>query len=231
MSALDAAAAAVATAARLLGAEGLVIGSAGNISVRVGELVAITATGIELAKADPSAITIVDLAGNTIAGTYAPTSEIELHLGVYRRELANAVVHTHSPEATAVSVVLEELPCLHYQQLALGGAVPVIPFAPFGSDELAASVLAALAHKRAVLMANHGAVTVGSDLADAMDKTLLLEWACGLYRRAKQVGEPRALTTAEQQAVIDTAITRGYGQTHRATSHTHDNSSPNQQER
>src|SRR5436309_2138111 len=118
-SALSEERAAVADACRRLGAEGLLIGTAGNVSVRAGERVA-----------------VVDLDGKIVAGTLQPTSELDLHLGVYRRYGTGAVVHTHAPMATALSLVLDELPCIHYQLLALGGTVRVAPYATFGTPEL-----------------------------------------------------------------------------------------------
>jgi L-fuculose-phosphate aldolase len=107
--------------------------------------------------------------------------------------------------------VLEELPCVHYAMLALGGAVPVAPYRTFGTRELAEGVTDALAGKTAALMANHGAVAYGEDLASALDRTVLLEWACDVYSRAAALGQPRALGPAEQQAVVESVIERGYG--------------------
>jgi L-fuculose-phosphate aldolase len=206
---------AVVAACHDLAAARLLIGTAGNVSVRVGEHVAVTATGAVLGRITPEQITVVDLAGTVVAGELAPTSELELHLGLYRRSGAGAVVHTHSPQATAVSLVLDELPCVHYQQLLLGGAVRVAPFAVFGSDELAEHVWTALEGKSAALMANHGAVVHGPTLQAAVDNALLLEWACELYRNAASIGTPRVLDTAQQTAVIEAALRRGYGSTKR----------------
>ncbi|KDN16074.1 class II aldolase/adducin family protein [Amycolatopsis rifamycinica] len=206
---------AVVEACHELAAAGLLIGTAGNVSVRAGDHVAVTATGVVLAKATPEQITVVDLDGTVVGGELAPTSELELHLGIYRRSGAGAVVHTHSPQATAVSLVLDELPCVHYQQLLLGGAVRVAPFAVFGSDELAEHVWAALEGKSAALMANHGAVVHGPRLRAAVDNALLLEWACELYRNAAAIGTPRVLDTAQQTAVVEAALRRGYGSTRR----------------
>src|SRR2546430_7186583 len=135
----------VAAACRRLAAEGLVIGTAGNVSVRSDELVAVSGTGAVLAEIDPEQVTVVDLDGEVVDGEVRPTSEIELHLGVYRRYNAGAVVHTHSPMATALACVLEnELPCVHYHLLMLGGTVPIAPYATFGTPELATGVLDAL---------------------------------------------------------------------------------------
>ncbi|MGW5719787.1 class II aldolase/adducin family protein [Amycolatopsis sp. NPDC003865] len=214
-SVLDDARRAVARASNGLAAEGLLIGTAGNVSVRAGEHVAVTATGVVLGAAGPADVTVVDLDGTVVDGELAPTSELELHLGIYRRYGAGAVVHTHSPQATAVSLVLDELPCVHYQQLALGGSVRVAPFAVFGSAELAANTLAALEGKAAALLANHGAIVHGPTLEAAMDHALLLEWACGLYVRAATLGVPRVLDDVQQEAVVTAAVQRGYGRTHR----------------
>ncbi|WP_043732362.1 class II aldolase/adducin family protein [Streptomyces zinciresistens] len=206
--------AAVAGACRRLGAEGLLVGTAGNVSVRAGDRVAITATGAVLAQLTPDQVTVVDLDGTVVAGTLRPTSELGLHLGVYRRYGAGAVVHTHAPLATALSCVLDELPCIHYQLLTLGGAVRVAPYATFGTPELAESVLSALEGRSAALMANHGALTHAPTLDEAVDHALLLEWACRLYRDAVALGTPRVLDARQQLDVIEAAAARGYGTTH-----------------
>ena len=203
----------VAEAARRLAAEGLVIGTAGNVSAREGERVAVTPTGADLAGLEPGQVSVVDMDGRVVEGELEPTSELDLHLGVYRRYEAGAVVHTHAPMATALSCVLEELPCVHYQMLLLGGPVPVAPYATFGTPELAESVLAALEGRTAALMANHGAIVHAPDLEQALERSLLLEWACTVYWRARAIAEPRALGEAERQAVVEAAVARGYGST------------------
>ncbi|MFF1304610.1 class II aldolase/adducin family protein [Streptomyces sp. NPDC058307] len=210
--------AAVADACRRLGAEGLLIGTAGNVSVRVEDRVAITATGAVLAELTPDQVTVVDLDGEIVAGGLLPTSELDLHLGVYRRYGTAAVVHTHAPMATALSLVLDELPCIHYQLLALGGTVRVAPYATFGTPDLAESVLTALEGRSAALMANHGAVTHAPTLAKAVEHALLLEWACGVYQRAAALGQPRVLDEQQQIAVIEAALARNYGTTQSADS-------------
>ena len=205
----------VAAASRRLAAEGLVLGTAGNVSARAGDRVAITPTGAELASLEGADVTVVALDGAVLEGSLAPTSEIDLHLGVYRRYDAGAVVHTHAPMATALSCVLEdELPCVHYAMLALGGSVRVAPYRTFGTPELAECVLDALEGKTAALMANHGAIAWAADVDKAVESSLLLEWACGVYWHAAQVGTPRALSAAQQQDVVRAAIERSYGTTH-----------------
>jgi L-fuculose-phosphate aldolase len=205
----------VAEVSRRLAAEGLVLGTSGNVSARSGEEVAITPTGAVLAEVQPEQVTVVDMAGEHVEGALAPTSELDLHLGVYRRYDAGAVVHTHAPMATALSCVLDELPCVHYGMLELGGTVPVAPYATFGTPELAALVLDALEGRRAALMANHGAIVHGGDLGEALKLALLLEWACTVYWRAATLGEPKVLGAEEREAVVAAALSRGYGTTRR----------------
>jgi L-fuculose-phosphate aldolase len=201
----------IVAACHRLAHEGLVPGTAGNLSVRHGDLVALTATGVVLADATPADVTVVDLSGEIVDGGLRPTSEAGLHLGVHRRFGDGAVVHTHAPASTALACVLDELPVIHYQLLDLGGAVPVVPFHPFGTPELADAVSAAMTHKNAVLMANHGAVTRGTTLAEALERTFLLEWGCTLYQRASALGTPKVLTQAQQQAVLEVAFALRYG--------------------
>jgi L-fuculose-phosphate aldolase len=203
----------VARAARRLAADGLVAGTSGNVSARRDEHVAITPTGAVLAELEPAQVTVVDRRGAVVDGELAPTSEIDLHLGLYERYDTGAVVHTHAPMATALSCVLDELPCVHYEMLLLGGAVRVAPYTTFGTPELAAAVADALEGKTAALMANHGAVTHGPDLAAAVRATELLEWAATVYWRASALGEPRALDAAQRQALVEAALGRGYGHT------------------
>ena len=208
----------VATACRRLAAGGLLIGTAGNVSVRGEDRVAITPTGAVLAELEPEMVTVVDADGGVVAGELAPTSELDLHLGVYRRYSAGAVVHTHAPMATALSCVLEgELPCVHYQMLLLGGSVRVAPYATFGTPELADAVLDALEGRNAALMANHGALNYGPELGTAVENAILLEWACTVYWRAAAIGSPRALDEDERQAVVNAALERGYGETRPAS--------------
>lgn len=201
----------VAAAARRLASQGLVTGSSGNVSLRAGEHLAVTPTGAALAELKASQVTVVDLDGVVVDGDLAPTSELGLHLGVVERYGAGAVVHTHAPVATALSCVVDEVPCVHYEMLLLGGTVRVAPYATFGSPELAAAVLDALEGRTAALMANHGTVAHGADLQAAVRATELLEWACTVYWRAKAIGEPRALDEQQRQAVVDYAVQSRYG--------------------
>lgn len=204
--------AAVARAARRLAEEGLVVGTAGNVSARVPgtDLVAVTGTGVVLA--DCTAADVVCVApGESPAEA---TSELELHRMVYAASGAAAVVHTHAPAATAVACVLDELPVIHYQQLLLGGAIRVAPYATFGTSELASHVTRAIEGRSAALMANHGAVNHAGSLAAAVGGALLLEWCARLYLDAARLGTPRTLDEEQQRAVVEAAVARGYGDRH-----------------
>ncbi|WP_026424709.1 class II aldolase/adducin family protein [Actinokineospora inagensis] len=203
----------VAAQSRLLAAEGLVLGTAGNLSARQGDLVAITPTGARLADLRAEHITVIDQRGEVVEGSLAPTSELDLHLGIYRRFRAGAVVHTHAPMATALSLVLDELPCVHYQLVELGGTVPVAPYRTFGTPELADAVLDVLEGHTAALMANHGGITHGADLETATHRTLLLEWGCELYWKAAQLAKPRALDRAERDDYDRQTARLRYGST------------------
>jgi L-fuculose-phosphate aldolase len=201
---------AVAAAARRLAAEGLVLGPAGNVSLLHEGLVAVTPTGAILQNALAEEVTVVDLDGRPVEGDLAPTSELALHLGAYRRFGAGAVVHTHAPVATALSCVLDELPVVHYQMIALGGPVRVAPYATFGTQALAEVTLDALAGRSAALMSNHGALCVGADLASAIDNSLLLEWAATVYWRAASLGTPRVLDDDQIADYRRVVAARGY---------------------
>ncbi|TMK71488.1 MAG: class II aldolase/adducin family protein [Actinobacteria bacterium] len=208
----------VAEACRRLAEERLVIGTAGNVSAKAGDdAIAVSPTGAVLAEVAPEQVSVVDLDGNLVKGDLEPTSELGLHLGIYERYDAGAVVHTHAPMATALACVLDdELPCVHYSMLLLGGSVRVAPYETFGTPELAAAVLDALDGKTAALMANHGAITHAPDVAAALDRALLLEWACTVYWRATAIGQPKTLDEAQRQAVVAAAVERGYGTTRSA---------------
>ena len=185
---------------RVLDADGLITGSAGNVSARTPSGMLITPSSVPPSSVEPENLCEIDLATGLVSdGT--PSSEWLLHLGVYRTGGAGAVVHTHSLAATAVSLIADELPAVHYYIDRLGGPVPVVPYATYGSEELADSVGAALRGRRAVIMANHGAVTTGATLAAAVERARLLEWLAELYLKACAVATPRVLTSDDLDAV------------------------------
>ena len=185
---------------------GLVIGTSGNLSVRVDDLVAVTPGGISLDRLEPGDCPIVDVEGHLVEGELQPSSETPMHLAVYTATGAGAIVHTHSTFATVIATTMTELPPIHYNALLLGGTVRVADYATYGTPELAANVREALKDRRAVLLANHGGVTFGDDLDAAFEATRLLEWLCEVYVRARSIGEPRVLTEEQLSAVVQRAF-------------------------
>ena len=214
---------------RLL-ADGLSVGSAGNLSVRVGDTVAITPSGVPYPDMRAADLCLVTPDGAPLAGNGAPlaengaqfaednagqrttpSSETPMHLAIYAATGAGAVVHTHSPEVIALSASRPELPAIHYAITALGGPVRVAPYQRFGSVRLAAAAVAALDGRAAVILRNHGAVTHGADLAQAYERALLLEWLARTYRLALSYGEPAVLSADELDEVVAESRRRSYG--------------------
>lgn len=201
----------VATARRTV-ADGLVVGTSGNVSVRVGDTVLVTPSGVPYDRLTPDDMTGVDLDGRQVLGTLVPTSELPMHLAVYRTTDARAVVHTHAVHATAVSTLVTELPSVHYMVGALGGPVRVAPYATYGTDELAENVRVALADRSGCLLQNHGTITYGATLDQAYDRTAQLEWMCRVWLTASSVpGLSPSLLSEEQLAAAGERL-RGYGQ-------------------
>ncbi|MHB9862708.1 class II aldolase/adducin family protein [Streptomyces sp. YIM S03343] len=201
----------LATARRTV-SDGLVVGTSGNVSVRVGDIVLVTPSGVPYDRLKPSDITATDLTGRQVLGTLVPTSELPMHLAVYGSTDAGAVVHTHAVHATAVSTLVDELPLIHYMTAALGGPVRVAPYATYGTAELADNMLRALTGRTGCLLRNHGTITYGTTLAQAYDRTAQLEWMCRLWLTASSVpGRSPALLTEEQVAEVGDKL-RSYGQ-------------------
>ncbi|MEV0374261.1 class II aldolase/adducin family protein [Streptomyces sp. NPDC050636] len=198
--------------ARRTVADGLVVGTSGNVSVRVRDLILVTPSGVPYDRLGPSDTTAVDLDGRQIIGRLRPTSELPMHLAVYRSTAATAVVHTHAPHATAVSTLVPELPPVHYMTAALGGPVRVAPYALYGSEELAANMLGALRDRTACLLQNHGTMAYGDSLDQALDRTAQLEWMCRVWLTAASVPgcTPSLLSPGQLDAAG--AQLRGYGQ-------------------
>ena len=186
--------------------EGLLAGTAGNISARAGDEVAITPSGMRYADTCAADVTIVALDGAVVDGARRPSSELFLHLGVYRaRPDVAAIVHTHSPFATVLASLHWALPAVHYAIAALDtDEVPVVSYATYGTGELADNVRAVLPDgTRAVLLANHGAVAFGADLDAAADAARLLETLAHTYYHARLAGDPAILPAAEIAHVRD----------------------------
>jgi L-fuculose-phosphate aldolase len=201
----------VATARRTV-ADGLVVGTSGNVSARVGDTVLVTPSGVPYDRLTPDDITGVDLTGRQVLGTLVPTSALPLHLAIYRTTDARAVVHTHAVHATAVSTLVTELPAIHYMSSALGGRVRVAPYATYGTGELAENMLHALTDRSGCLLQNHGTITYGTTLDQAYDRTAQLEWMCRLWLTASSLpGLTPSLLTDSQLSEVTERL-KGYGQ-------------------
>jgi L-fuculose-phosphate aldolase len=190
----------------------LAVGSAGNMSVRVGDEVLITPSGIPYRDMNAADICVIGMDGTVRGGATEPSSETPMHLAVYAATRARAVVHTHSAEVVALSAVCDELPAIHYAITGLGGPVRVAGYTRFGSEGLAAAAVAALDGRRAAILQNHGAISYGATLAEAYERALLLEWLAQVHRLACSRGEPRILTDAELAEVTAELRRRRYGE-------------------
>ncbi|HEX6075691.1 MAG TPA: class II aldolase/adducin family protein [Micromonosporaceae bacterium] len=201
--------AAVVRYARRMVADGLVVGTSGNLSVRAGDLLAVTPSGVDYDEMTPGMVGVCDLSGALVEGPLEPTSELPMHLAVYRHTVHRAVVHTHSTAATAVSTLVDELPSVHYLVALFGGPVRVAPYATYGTRRLADRMLKALSGRTGCMLANHGTVTVGDDLESAYRLSRYLEWLCEVWLRARSAGTPRVLPRGEIERVVRKLITYG----------------------
>jgi len=187
-------------------------GRTGNLSVRRGDRFAATPTGVPYDEFDPADVPVVSLDGDVVAGDMAPTSEVPMHTGIYRRLDAGAIVHTHSTWATTLAVLGEELPPIHYMITAVGRRVPVADYAAYGTDDLAELVVEEMeaADSKACILAHHGLVVTGDDLASAVENTFVVENLCRVYLQARQHGSPSELSD-EQLAAVEEKF-ESYGQ-------------------
>ena len=187
-------------------------GRTGNLSVRAGDAVAVTPTGVPYDSFDADDVPVVGLDGERLAGRMAPSSEVPMHVGIYKHDRPGAIVHTHSPWATAMATLGRKLPPVHYMIVSVGREVPLADYAPYGTEALAANVVAAMAEADAdaAILANHGLVVTGAELETAVENTRHVEDLCRLYLRASAVGEPNVLTD-EQLATVEERF-ESYGQ-------------------
>lgn len=201
---------AVVQAVQRLDRLGLNRGSTGNASVRMGPAMLITPTGMGAEGLGPADLPIVAWGGTT-RGRWKPSSEWHFHEAVYRaRPDVQAIVHTHSPHATALACLRRPLPAFHYMVAVAGGEdVPLVSYATFGTEALSQGVAQAMAHRDACLLANHGLVAAGASMAQALKVVEEIESLCGVYLQALSVGEPAILSAAQMAEVIDKF--RNYG--------------------
>ncbi len=201
---------------RRLDARGLNRGSTGNASVRdaAGRGAWITPTGMG-AEVEPDDLVWLSLDGAQVRGRWQPSSEWHFHLAAHRaRAGRTAVLHTHSPHATALGCLRRPLPPFHYMVAIAGGdTVPLVPYHLFGSEALSQGVGAAMVEVDACLLANHGLIAAGDSLARAEKVLAEVEALCGIYLQALAVGEPVLLSPAEMTEVHERF--RHYGRAQR----------------
>ena len=169
---------------------GLATGSSGNVSLRFGNRALITASGVPYAELAVAHVIEIDREGNRLSGRGEPSSEWRMHVAIYaRRSDARAIVHTHSPNATAAAIVLSTLPILHDEgKILFGDALPVSAHRPPGTWELANAVVDALGDGRGCLIGKHGAVGVGVTLGTALETAIKIEEAARLFLLSRQFG-------------------------------------------
>lgn len=186
---------------------GLTTGSGGNISIFNRELglVAITPSGEDYFKINPEDVIIIDLDGNIVDGkpNLKPSSEWGMHTIFYKnREDANAVVHTHSKFATAISCMGWNLEAVHYLIGFAGYDVKCAKYATYGSKELAENALEAIEDRNAVLLGNHGLIALGTDVERAFSTAEHLEFVAEIYYLTKTLGEPKILNELQMDEVM-----------------------------
>ena len=192
--------------------QGLSPGRSGNVSVRFANSVLITPSGMAYAAITTADIVHVTLDGVAAAGQRKPSSELHFHLATYRaRPDIGAIVHTHSLHATVLACARRAIPAFHYMVAVAGGDdIPLVPYATFGTDELARHVATGLAHCNACLMANHGQIAVGSTCAEALALAAEVEVLAEQYVKVLTLGSPHILARDEMARVLERFA--GYGQ-------------------
>lgn len=184
----------IVTVARRAYENGLMAGTSGNLSQfdPVSRYMAITPSGMDYTTMTPQDIVITDLDGVIIEGVHKPSSEWKMHAEIYRNlPEVRAVVHTHSPNATAFAVLRREIPCVLVEMLLfLKGSIEVAEYAEQGSAAVGKNCLPILARKPACLLANHGVVTTGAVLEQAYTNSIYVEDSANIVRLAMSTGVP-----------------------------------------
>lgn len=183
-----------------LDAMGLSHGTSGNLSVRSGEGFLITPSGFGAEGLTEADIVFVQLSGQS-CGRWQPSSEWLFHRDIYvQRPESGAIVHTHSNAATALACMRRDIPPFHYMLALLGGdSLRCADYATFGTQALSDNALIALRERKACLLANHGMIATGKNLAEAFRNTVEVENLSELYLRTLQIGAPILLTDEEFQ--------------------------------
>lgn len=201
----DEARSALVDAMRALDARGLNRGTSGNVSIRLGEGMLVTPSGITPDRLTPDLMVPIGAQGEMRAGAARPSSEWRMHMGLLRRRPdVNAVVHCHARHATILACAHREIPPLHYMVAVSGGAsVPVAPYATFGTEALAGTVADTLDGRNACLMANHGLIALGRTLGQAMAIAEEIEEQAAVYCGTLAIGGPRLLDEGEMARIVE----------------------------
>jgi L-fuculose-phosphate aldolase len=194
----------VIATARSLNALNLNRGKAGNVSAGVKGGFVITPSGIAYDTLVTADLVAVSDSG-ALAGSRAPSSEWRMHQAIYAaRSEVGAIVHAHSPFATALACLDRRIPPFHYMVAVAGGDdIPCAPYATFGTPELAEHTVAALAGRRACLLAHHGLVAVVANLDRALALAVDVEALAEIYCRALAIGEPAQLSERDMKLVLN----------------------------
>jgi len=186
---------AVLETAQQMAQMGLVVGTSGNVSMRLGEhsgreLLAITPNARYYDTLDVDDIVVADFEGENVEGELAISIEKMLHIGIYKaRRKVNAIIHTHTVFGSAISVATREIPAFLDDQITyIGGEIKVAEYALPGTQDLVDNVISALGPRNAVLLATHGAVSVGRDMREAFTICELAEKTAKIYVCAMSLG-------------------------------------------
>lgn len=191
---------AVVDACHTMQDQGLTVGTAGNVSIRVDDLVVISPSAVPYDELTAADIGVHRLDGSPVEARYKPSSELPLHLSVYHSSDVVAITHNHAPASTALGLVVDEVPCSHYYSAMFEGTVRVAAYAEFGTDGLALNVMDALRDRHAALMANHGAITTGRSIDKALSLLPYLEYICEVHLRAMSTGRTIKILDDQQMA-------------------------------
>jgi L-fuculose-phosphate aldolase len=202
---------AVISACRELSRLRLTHGTSGNISLRRDERrFFVSPTGMSYEALEPDDIPLVDLDGRWF-GRRLPSSEWRFHRDIFKcRDDVGAIVHTHSMNATALACTGRSIPAFHYMVAAAGGAdIRCAPYYTFGTQALSDAAVAALEGRKACLLANHGVIAVGADLAAALTLAGEVENLAAQYRASLSLGDVRILGETEMRPVLEKFRTYG----------------------
>ncbi|MEA2116795.1 MAG: class II aldolase/adducin family protein [Thermodesulfobacteriota bacterium] len=189
--------------ARSMNEIGLNQGASGNVSVRHGDAILITPSGLSYERCTPEDMVRLAMDG-TAEGIRKPSSEWHLHLDIYEtRPEAGAVLHAHSPWCTTLACLDREIPPFHYMVAMAGGdTIRCAPYAQFGSKELSNNVTAALKRRTACLMSHHGMVCYAENLEKVLDLAIEVENLARVYCQALQLGKPSLLDGDQMNEVL-----------------------------